>query len=87
MDGARDASGGATEGDRVVTPEQRARVEVFERWLSVPDPFDCWRRHRVTQPGDPDRDTATLHALLVRWAVRRRVELGLDRESASDLVM
>lgn len=38
-----------------MTPQQAARVEALQRLLAHGDMFDCWRRSRVTQPGDPQR--------------------------------
>ena len=52
-------------------PVDPARVQAFEQLLATRDAFDGWRRHRVTQPGDPDRRRTVLLPLLTRWAQQR----------------
>lgn len=46
----------------------------LENLLAVPDPFDCWRKHHVTQEGAHDRRQTVLPELLCRWAQRRHLE-------------
>ena len=62
------------------SPDLVTELDAFLR--TQRDPFDVNRRHRITQPGDPNR-RQRLPGMWMRWAQMRHIELDGGVESGA----